>query len=250
MKTFKACDVPLGLSLIASSCAVSVSAATASPLVSPVMTSAISSTIAAKAPASQDQQRHHVTALDAHTLAFLRAFMPWCGQSVTGTIVVDNAKDPRFDGKDLRLQIADCHALTSAVSQASLKPSAEPLLRMPFQVGTDKSRTWLFSLTAQGLHFQHQHLHADGQPDTVSMYGGYLAQVEVLPSLQVRYDFPADEFSKSMFTKHNMAVSNANTWQIVLQYDAHQRLIAMQYQLVRPGRQFVVRFEFTPPTSA
>jgi hypothetical protein len=250
MKTIRGCYLPWMAALAVSTQVVSTSAAMA--VATPALSAATSPTLPVVTPSKLAQQNIKNTAMHAHTLAFLRAFLPWCGQTFTGRVVVDNAKDPRFDGQELRLHIADCSSLSSYLqltpSPSSMqKLSTTTLLRMPFHVGTDQSRTWLFSLTEQGLHFQHQHLHPDGQPDAVSLYGGYLTHVEATSSHQVRYDFPADEFSKSMFTKHNMTVSNANTWQIVLQYDAQQQLSAMQYQLIRPGRQFTVRFEFSSP---
>ena len=250
MKTIRGCYLPWVTALAVSTQVVSTSAAMA--VATPALSVVTSPTLPVGTPSKLAQQNIKNTAMHADTLAFLRAFLPWCGQTFSGRVVVDNAKDPRFDGQELRLHIADCPSLSSYL-QASSPPSTmpklstAPLLRMPFHVGTDQSRTWLFSITEQGLHFQHQHLHPDGQPDAVSMYGGYLTHVEATSSQQVRYDFPVDEFSKSMFTKNNMAVSNTNTWQIVLQYDAQQQVSAMQYQLVRPGRQFTVRFEFSSP---
>jgi hypothetical protein len=45
-------------------------------------------------------------------------------------------------------------------------------VRMPVQVGEDRSRTWIFTRDAAGLALRHDHRHPDGTPDAVTMYGG------------------------------------------------------------------------------
>jgi hypothetical protein len=45
-------------------------------------------------------------------------------------------------------------------------------VRMPVLVGEDRSRTWIFTRNASGLDLRHDHRHADGTPETVTMYGG------------------------------------------------------------------------------
>ena len=45
-------------------------------------------------------------------------------------------------------------------------------LRMPFQVGENKSRTWVLSKTKNGLQLKHDHRHDDGSMDSITNYGG------------------------------------------------------------------------------
>jgi hypothetical protein len=45
-------------------------------------------------------------------------------------------------------------------------------VRLPVLVGTDRSRTWIFTRTAAALELRHDHRHPDGTPETVTMYGG------------------------------------------------------------------------------
>ena len=80
-----------------------------------------------------------------------------CGQQFDGVLVYP--KDPRHDfaGKRLHADFAAC---------------GERQIKVPFQVGEDKSRTWIISRTPAGLALQHDHRHADGTPDAVTMYGG------------------------------------------------------------------------------
>jgi hypothetical protein len=52
-------------------------------------------------------------------------------------------------------------------------------LRLPFHIekeaeGTwDRSRTWVFMRTAEGLELRHDHRHEDGTPDESTWYGGH-----------------------------------------------------------------------------
>jgi hypothetical protein len=66
-------------------------------------------------------------------------------------------KDP-FAGKRLIMHVSSCKSNE---------------IRIPFHVGEDRSRTWMLTTDANGLLLKHDHRHADGTPDSVTMYGGY-----------------------------------------------------------------------------
>ena len=55
---------------------------------------------------------------------------------------------------------------------ADFASCSETQVKVPFQVGDDRSRTWIISRTPAGLALQHDHRHADGTPDDITMYGG------------------------------------------------------------------------------
>ena len=55
---------------------------------------------------------------------------------------------------------------------AEIGPCSPVEIRIPFAVGEDTSRTWIISHTSTGLQLQHDHRHADGKEDAISMYGG------------------------------------------------------------------------------
>ena len=57
----------------------------------------------------------------------------------------------------------------------SIGPCGPKEIRIPFQVGDDKSRTWILTLGENGLLFKHDHRHPDGTPDSITMYGGWAA---------------------------------------------------------------------------
>jgi hypothetical protein len=51
-------------------------------------------------------------------------------------------------------------------------------LRLPFHIETEpgewnRSRTWIFTRTAEGIHLDHDHRQPDGTPDEVTHYGGH-----------------------------------------------------------------------------
>src|SRR3546814_4906706 len=98
---------------------------------------------------------------DAPADAFMAALASHCGQAFAGRIVVDEPVAPgpdAFAGKALVMHVRGCDA-----------PARE--LRVPFHVGDDHSRTWVITRTADGLRLKHDHRHADGSEDVLTMYG-------------------------------------------------------------------------------
>ena len=83
-----------------------------------------------------------------------------CGTQLEG--VTEFPQDPKHDfaGKKLVMSVQTC---------------SDTEIRIPFRVGDDTSRTWIISLSDQGLLLKHDHRHADGTPDKVTMYGGWSA---------------------------------------------------------------------------
>ena len=115
-------------------------------------------------------------------------------------------------------------------------------LRIPFHVGEDRSRTWILTRTAAGLRLKHDHRHADGAPDAVTMYGGDTAGA----GSEARQEFPVDAASVALFEATGRAVSITNTW--AMEIEPGQRFL---YELSRPtGRKFQVEFDLTRPVDA
>jgi len=166
--------------------------------------------------------------------ALLPALQTLCGQAFIGVIERDNSADARFAGQPLVMHVRDCSANALAI---------------PFHVGADSSRIWRLSTTSNGLLFQHDHRHADGTPDTVTLYGGHSdASLSRLTETGIAVAFPADQASQTMFAAHGMTASQQNVWTITLEGVSGQRPTVMRYQLSRPGRDFVVKFDLTKPT--
>jgi len=148
-----------------------------------------------------------------------------CGGAYAGRIVADEpaptGADP-FAGKRLVMHVRDC---------------THDTLRIPFHVGDDRSRTWVLTRTSAGLTLKHDHRHADGSSDAVTMYGGDTTQT----GTAARQEFPVDEFSSALFTREGLTASLTNTW--ALEIEGGERFV---YELTRPGgRRFRVAFDLT-----
>lgn len=164
---------------------------------------------------------------DARAGELLERLRPLCGQAFAGRIVADtprSADDP-FAGKPLLMHVRGCEA---------------DAIRIPFHVGDDRSRTWVFQRRDGGLQFKHDHRHRDGSEDELTQYGGDLA-AGAQPG---RYEFPADPYSRALFRRLGREVSVPNVWAVEID---GQRMI---YELARPGRLFRVEFDLTRPVPA
>lgn len=137
-----------------------------------------------------------------HTLAGL------CGARYEGAMTFPTSGLDDFAGKLLVATIASC---------------SEKEIRIPFLVGADASRTWVFNRTAQGLHFQHDHRHGDGTPDAVTLYGG-MAEANGSAYTQ---RFPADAYTAQL-----IPAARTNVWTLTLSADFN----TLSYHLQRDGQ--------------
>ena len=161
--------------------------------------------------------------------AFMAAIAAHCGHAYEGTVVEDvpapAGKDP-FAGQRLVMHVRGC-----------ADPGHEQ--RIPFHVGDDHSRTWVLTRTEHGLRLKHDHRHADGSPDAITLYGGDSKP----PGTAGRQQFPADAESVAMFRRAGMLASTHNVWAMEIEPD--QRFV---YELTRPGgRRFRVQFDLGKP---
>lgn len=169
--------------------------------------------------------------------AFLSAIAAHCGKAYAGRIVANtptSATPDPFEGKRLVMHVRGCDAPTSRIE-------------IPFHVGDDHSRTWVLTRVASGLRLKHDHRHADGSPDAVTMYGGDSAAA----GSAARQAFPVDAESIAMFEREGRSVSVENVWAM----EIHPTMFA--YELARPrsalnpeGRLFRVEFDLTRPVAA
>lgn len=159
---------------------------------------------------------------------FLANLARHCGQAFAGRIVanVPQPDDDPFTGKALVMHVRECR---------------DGELRIPFHVGDDRSRTWVITRTAGGLRLKHDHRHADGSDDAVTMYGGDTAA----PGSAARQEFPVDRHSKELFEREGLAASVTNVW--AMEIEPGRRFL---YELRRPtGRLFQVEFDLTRPVT-
>ncbi|MES2148325.1 MAG: hypothetical protein V4508_00890 [Pseudomonadota bacterium] len=87
---------------------------------------------------------------------FMAMLQSMCGERFEGGLTYSNDPKNDFAGKKMSTEII---CTSSGV-------------HLPVLVGEDRSRTWIFTLTPAGLDLRHDHRHADGTPDAVTMYGG------------------------------------------------------------------------------
>ena len=156
--------------------------------------------------------------------AFFDAIRAHCGKAFEGKVTVDNPASPGFEGR-LVMHVRKC---------------SESQLQIPFHVGDDRSRTWILTKTGSGLQLKHDHRHADGSNDTSTMYGGHTVDAGWASA----QSFPADAYSKALFTAAGNPQSNGNTWQMYVYPEK------FTYRLVREGREFRVDFDLRKPVPA
>lgn len=105
---------------------------------------------------------------------FFSNYDEFCGQAFSGvTNYVDLGSGELFEDAELTMIVRDCE---------------EDVVRIPFHVDEDTSRTWIVRMSPQGLHLSHDHRYEDGSQHDNNFYGGY-ADDEGTAFVQY---FPAD----------------------------------------------------------
>lgn len=166
----------------------------------------------AEAPSPQDEFFSRLTEL--------------CGRAFAGRVVSTDAADAQFASQPLVMHVREC---------------SDDEVRVPFHVGDNRSRTWVITRTPAGLRLKHDHRHEDGSEDTLTQYGGDTTSEGTVE----RQEFPADDFSKTLFTQNSIPQSVANIWAV----EVHPG-DTFAYELRRPNRHFRVEFDLSAPVAA
>ena len=160
---------------------------------------------------------------------FFAALAARCGKAYAGKLASDQAADADMRGKTMVMHIRHC---------------TTERIEIPFHIdglgpdgGWDRSRTWIISRTSTGLRLKHDHRHADGTSDDVTLYGGDTADA----GTSTRQSFPVDAESIAMFERTGRGVSTTNIWSVETT-DA-----GFTYGLDRQGRHFRVAFDYAKP---
>jgi len=108
-------------------------------------------------------------------------------------------------------------------------------IRVPFHVGSNRSRTWVITRTGRGLRLKHDHRHEDGTEDSVSLYGGDTRDAGTTS----KQEFHADAHTASL-----IPAARTNIWTLELVSDER-----FAYALRREGteRRFRVEFDLKQP---
>jgi hypothetical protein len=146
-----------------------------------------------------------------------------CGGAFPGAVEEAPAGDTTFAGRELVMHVRQCGAGE---------------IRIPFHVGTDRSRTWVLTRVDGGLRLKHDHRHEDGSEDAVTQYGGDAR----LPATAGRMEFPADSFTAEL-----IPAARSNVWTVEVEPGR-----VFVYALRREGtdRRFRIVFDLTRPVAA
>ncbi|MFN7054887.1 hypothetical protein [Hyphomonas sp.] len=159
-------------------------------------------------------------------VSFAEGLSALCGQSFEGRVVSDDPMDDEWRANRLVVHVRDC---------------APGEFRLPLSVGEDRSRTWVLTTMGEGgaWELRHIHLHEDGSPDALTMYGGY----SISDPDAWRQEFPADQSTKDLFDQEGIPVSKDNIW--AMEVRAEEQIFA--YELSRPNRLFRVEVDLSRP---
>jgi hypothetical protein len=159
--------------------------------------------------------------------AFLARLQALCGRAFAGQLVSADAADAAMQGKPMVMHVRRCTAdrIEIAFHIGGIGPDG----------GWDRSRTWIITRTATGLRLKHDHRHADGSADVLTMYGGDTVG-KGTGEIQA---FPVDAESIALFIANDRRVSTTNIWSVAVNTN---RFV---YELSRANRQFRVEFDLT-----
>jgi hypothetical protein len=152
--------------------------------------------------------------------AFWDQLQALCGQAFAGRMTDGSPQDSVFRTSRLVMHVREC---------------GDSVIRIPFHVGEDRSRTWVITRTAAGLRLKHDHRHADGTEDAVTQYGGDARDA----GTATRQEFPADTFTAGL-----LPAARTNIWTIevlpgsvfayALRREGTDRRVRVEFDLTRP----------------
>lgn len=146
-----------------------------------------------------------------------------CGKAFAGTVAAAPTDDTTFKDKALTMHVRTCE---------------KNRIRIPFNVGEDRSRTWVLTRKNGRIELRHDHRHEDGKPDAVTMYGGWTPNA----GMPTRQMFPADDQTVKV-----VPAAATNVWWIDVTPGEF-----FSYNLRRMGseRYFSIRFDLKNPIAA
>src|SRR5690606_2249115 len=147
---------------------------------------------------------------------FWNSLKSLCGKAFEGELVSAPTNDD-FAGKRLVMHVLSCD---------------DEQILIPFNVGDNRSRTWIFTYKNDRITLKHDHRLEDGSDDELTMYGGTSTN-SGLPGIAV---FPADEETLEVIQP-----AATNVWWVTLNNETYT------YNLRRLGtdREFSVSFDLT-----
>lgn len=176
-----------------------------------------------------------MTKLSLATIAALSVVTLACAQSEPADVFLDALRahcGNAYEGRMLNPQAVD-----TAIARERLVMHVRgcgDTVRVPFHVGENRSRTWVFTRTAEGVRLKHDHRHEDGSEDSVTQYGGDSRA----SSTAAKMEFAVDSFTKAL-----IPAAGFNVWTVEItptQYvyqlrrENSDRLFRVEFDLTRP----------------
>lgn len=161
----------------------------------------------------------HIIAQESpNSVLFWNTLKNHCGKAYEGKIIEGGKQGDGFTGKKLIMHVRSCK---------------KGVIRIPFFVGEDKSRTWVFKMSKNELiSLKHDHRHKDGSEDKITQYGGVSPNTG-LANIQF---FPADQHTADLIP----AASN-NVWWVTIDKTS----FTYNLRRIGTGRFFSVKFDLT-----
>lgn len=149
---------------------------------------------------------------------FWNSLKSHCGKAYEGEIVEGGKEGDGFTGEKLVMHFRVCE---------------NNIIRIPFFVGNNKSRTWVFKLNEDKfISLKHDHRHKDGSEDKITQYGG----VNPNKGLAHIQFFPADQHTSSL-----IPYASTNIWWVTI----NKTSFTYNLRRVGVGRFFSVKFDLT-----
>ena len=165
-----------------------------------------------------------VSASDHPQDQFMARLNALCGNAYEGRVVTTDPADKDFASSRLVMHVRECSPRE---------------VKVPFHVGENRSRTWIFTRTADGIRLKHDHRLENGSDDPVTMYGGDTVE----PGTAIAQAFPVDAESIALFKANDLGMSVTNVWHVEVTDDTYA------YVLRRPNRHLRVEFDLTRPVT-
>ena len=141
-----------------------------------------------------------------------------CGKSYEGKIT-SAGKNEGFDGKKLIMHVKSCEG---------------DILKIPFMVGGDRSRTWILTNQRDGITLKHDHRLESGVEDSVTQYGGKASNSG---NANMQF-FPADQQTCDL-----LDYACFNVWWITVD----EKIFTYNLRRTGTDRVFSVAFDLTKP---
>ncbi len=152
--------------------------------------------------------------------AFFDNLASFCGQTFSGEQIYRSHHSSGWAGIEMTMHVEVCE---------------DQKILVPFHVGEDQSRTWMFLVEDGRLRFRHDHRYPDGTPEDETLYGGYANE----SGTAFVQHFPADEY-----TAHLIEGGEGNIWTVRISED----MTTFTYRLERDGeKRLRVDFDLSRP---